>query len=75
MPKDDGTGTSSQSGGNGDGTAERPVPPQPVVGRHHLQEEGCGSETLLSHGNVGADNNNGANEDGWFRMNVPPLII
>jgi hypothetical protein len=47
-------------------------PPWPVVGRHH-SKEGCGSETLLSCGNV--DNgDDSANDDGWFRMNKPPLI-
>jgi hypothetical protein len=30
---------------------------------------------LFSRGNVDADEDNSANEDGWFRMNVPPLII
>jgi hypothetical protein len=51
------------------------LPPLPVVGRHHLREEGCGSETLFSCGDVDVDKDNGANEDGWFQMNVPPLII
>ncbi len=51
-------------------------PPQPVVGQHHSQEEGCGSKTLLSCSNVDNNNNNddGANDNGWFQMNVPPLI-
>ncbi len=51
------------------------LPPLPVVGRHHSREEGCGLEKLFSRGNVNADKDDGANEDGWFRMNVPPLII
>ena len=51
------------------------LPPLPVVGRYHLQEEGCGSGMLFSCGDVDADKDDGANEDGWFRMNVPPLII
>jgi hypothetical protein len=48
------------------------LPPLPVVGRHHSREEGGGSEMLLSWGNV--DNNDGANDNGWFQMNVPSLI-
>ncbi len=38
-------------------------PPRPVVGRHHLREEGCGLETLSSFSNVVNDDNNGANDD------------
>ncbi len=51
------------------------LPPLPVVGQHHSREEGCGSETLFSCSDVDADKDNGANKDGWFQMNVPPLII
>ncbi len=51
------------------------LPPLLVIGRHHSREEGCSLETLFSHGNVYADEDDGANEDGWFRMNIPPLII
>jgi hypothetical protein len=43
----------------------RPLPPPPVVGRHHSLEEGCGSETLLSCGDVD-NNDDSANEDGWL---------
>jgi hypothetical protein len=48
------------------------LPPLPVVRRHQSREEGGGSEMLLSCGNIG--NNDGANDDGWFQMNVPSLI-
>jgi hypothetical protein len=49
------------------------LPPWPVVSRHQSREERCGSETLLSRGDV--DNkDNGANDDGKFQVNVPPLI-
>jgi hypothetical protein len=51
------------------------LPSLPVVGRHNSREEGCGSETLFSRGDVDANEDDGANEDGWFQMNVPPLII
>jgi hypothetical protein len=51
------------------------LPPWPVVGRHHWREEGCSSKMLSSCSNVDAANNNGANEDGWFQMNISPLII
>jgi hypothetical protein len=72
-PKDDETRTLSRSGSNGDGTAEHLVgSPWFVVGQHHSWEKGCGSEMLSSCGDV--DDNDGANDDGWFQMNVPPLI-
>jgi hypothetical protein len=48
--------------------------PPPSFGQHHLQEEGCGLEMLSSCGNVDNNNDNSANDDGWFRMNVPLLI-
>ncbi len=52
------------------------LPSLPVVGQHHLQEEGCGLETLSSCGIVDDNNDNkSANDDTWFRMNVPPLIV
>jgi hypothetical protein len=57
------------------GRTSRRLPPRPVVGRHHSREEGCGSETLSSRGGADAAADDGASEDGWFRMNVPPLII
>jgi hypothetical protein len=47
-------------------------PPRPVIGRHHSREEGCGSETLSSRGDV--DDVDGENDDGWFQMKVPLLI-
>ncbi len=52
----------------------RQIPPRPVVGRHHLREEGCGSETLSSYGDVDNDDD-GVNDDGRFRLNVPPFLI
>jgi hypothetical protein len=51
------------------------LPPRPVVGRHHSREEECGLKTLSSCSDVNAAGDDGANEDGWFQMNVPPLII
>jgi hypothetical protein len=75
-PKDDGTGSLLQSGGDGDGNADRLVgspPPHVVVGRHLSWKEGSSLETLSSRGNVDIDDD-GANDDRRFRMNVPPLI-
>ncbi len=65
MQKDNGTRTLSQSGGNGNCTAERLVgsPPRPSLA--NIREEGCGSETLLSCGDVD-NNNDSVNEDGRF---------
>jgi hypothetical protein len=47
--------------------------PQPVVGQHHSREEGCGSEMLSSCGGVDNDDDS-ENDNGWFQMNVPPMI-
>jgi hypothetical protein len=47
------------------GTSRR-LPPPPVVGRHHSrEEEGCGSETLSSCGDVD-NNDDSASDDGRF---------
>jgi hypothetical protein len=51
----------------------RRLPPRPDVGRHHSREKGCGSETLLSCGIVYNDDDS-ANDDGRYRMNVTLLI-
>jgi hypothetical protein len=74
-PKEDETGTLSQSSSNGNGTAECLVAPsRPVVGQHHLREEGCSSEMLSSCGDVDDDNDDSANDNGQFQMKGPPLI-
>ncbi len=49
-------------------------PPRPAVDWHHSREEVCGSKTLLSLSNVLVNDDDGANDNGWFRMIVPPLI-
>jgi hypothetical protein len=73
--KDNGTGTLLRLGGNGNGTVEHLVtPPLPVVGQHHSQEEGCGSKMLSSCCNVDDNDDDGANDDGQFRMSIPLLI-
>jgi hypothetical protein len=74
-PKDNETGTLSQLGGNSDGNVEHLIGSSrhPAVGRHLSRKEGSILETLLSRGDVGNDNN-GANDDGRFQMNLPPLI-
>jgi hypothetical protein len=38
------------------------LPPRPIVGQHHLREEGCSSEIRLSCGHVN-NNNNDANDE------------
>jgi hypothetical protein len=48
-------------------------PSRPVVGRHLSQKEGSSSKMLLSCGNVN-NNDDGANDNGRFQMNIPPLI-
>jgi hypothetical protein len=48
-------------------------PPRVVVGRHLSQKEGSSLETLSSRGNVDNDDD-GANDDGRFWINVSPLI-
>ncbi len=50
------------------------LPSWPIVGQHHLRVEGCGSEMMSSCSNVNNDNDNGANDDGQFRLIVSPLI-
>ncbi len=54
MPKNNGTGTSSQSGGNGDGTAERLIgsPPGPsladiIGGRRDAAQKCCHLAAML----------------------------
>jgi hypothetical protein len=74
MPKDDGTRTLSQSGGNGNGTAERLVCSPPgllladiIRGRREAAQKRCCLATMST-------NDDGANDDGWFQMNIPSLI-
>jgi hypothetical protein len=60
----------------GEDGCEPMAPPNVSSLADSLREEGCGSETLSSSGDVNDyDVDDGANDDGRFRTNEPPWII